>query len=278
VVVPTTDGSSLTCYVPAEHAESNELYICLLVLDRWEARSVTWRSPLGQLRAPVAASWAAGAARAYPHGPWEKLLRAAARQAFWKLPATTLRAIASQELGLELSTTQSLFEVLREVVGGVLECTEEEALDICAKRLAHMSNQAGGFDAVVLEMDEAGQFLDAEGRTEAQATKEVKQHAKDLGAFKGECKATRSSRAKAKAGPKAKAGAGSRGKSSAPGPRWGKYPLVPAGMMTQVEAKRLLPPGRRFGAVSTTARGGCTIRLSPGAALRGPCTGKTRLP
>lgn len=222
-----------------------ELFVVVLAAERWEALWIQWRSPAGRAaNLPlVAAGNVSLAARAFarPGVAWGPLLSVSARAGFWDLPVTTLKAVAEYK-GIALEPKPTLFTALVAIVQGILQCPENEVLPICQQRVANMTAQMEAtMSEVILELDKGQQFLDQDEKKELQVAKKPKKDAEcDAKAFKAEYKARRSTMANSSRGSAASASgsraAGARAKVS-------KYPPVPVGMLSQPQAKLLLPPG-----------------------------------
>lgn len=231
----------LVYFEPKPNPEVEECFVVALAAERWEALWVQWRSPAWQVANLKQDAPQGFAVRAFgrPGAEWAPMLEVGARAAFWDLPLTTLKAIADYR-GVVVEPKASLFSVLTAIVGGILDCDEVEVLDICRQRLAKMSHSASNsMSDVILELDEGQSFLDTDEKRELlSAKKRVGEATKDVSAFKDEY----SVRRKACPAPARKGCASRRG----PGvgtPRVSRYPPVPRGMMTQQQAKALLPPG-----------------------------------
>lgn len=166
-----------------------------------------------------------------------------ARAGFWDLPLTTLEAVAEYK-GIALEPKSTLFTALVAIVQGILQCPENEVLPICQQRVANMTAQMEAtMSEVILELDEGQQFLDQDEKKELQVAKKSKKYTGcDAKAFKAEYKARRSTMANSSRGSAASA-SGSRAGGARGGAKVSKYPPVPVGMLSQPQAKLLLPPG-----------------------------------
>lgn len=152
---------------------------------------------------------------------------------------TTLKAVAEYK-GIEVEARATLFSTLFAVVQGVWQCPENEVLPICQQRVATMASQTeASMSEVILEMDEGQAFLDQDEKKELQAAKKSKNDPEtDAKAFKAEYKARRGAIS-------SRSAAGSRnasGHKNASAPKASRYPPVPPGMLTQPQARSLLPP------------------------------------
>ena len=91
-----------------------------------------------------------------------------------------------------------------------------------------------------MDLDESSCFLDKDEKKDVEdAQRDSCAAAASLQAFRSEFRRHRAETRAAAPAPKA---AGKRAKPGAAAPRFGKYPALPATMLTQPEAKALLPP------------------------------------
>lgn len=240
--LPRQASGAPACWIPAECPDLDDVFLTVLDWGRYEAQSVEWRSPAWQfanLKGP--GSWCHEVRAFDIGGGWAPLRVVAARACFWQLPVTTLKLIAEHE-GFELPAHAPLFNVLETLVAGILKCEGQELLSILHLRMSMMQCQTSCETTdLLLELDEGVNALDVDEVKELQASK------KALAAERSDCEVFRTSfRARAKStSSSGGAGAGQRrGKTSAAsGPRFGTFPPIPPGMMTQAQAKGFLPEG-----------------------------------
>ena len=91
------------------------------------------------------------------HGP-TSALKVAANNAWWNMNRNSICDFASLS-GTAISDSASLFEAAFLATKGVLQCSDDEALTIMGKRLAHDSNDQA-FAAELMELDCAIEMFD----------------------------------------------------------------------------------------------------------------------
>ena len=176
-------------------------------------------------------------------------------------------------IGLQLVSHVSLYQVLWQLILAILACDAEKAFAIIEQRMASLHHGAGDLSDVILDLDESSCFLDKDEKKDVEdAQRDSCAAAASLQAFRSEFRRHRAETRAAAPAPKA---AGKRAKPSAAAPRFGKYPALPMTMLTQPEAKALLPPllVGQSGAGSATALGTCACPPSNAAPLHGASTG-----
>jgi hypothetical protein len=104
----------------------------------WEAVSVEWRSPLHSCVLHKVTSWKLGVV-GRSKGPPADLLSVAARAAFWSWGVGNLKMLAQH---LELPAATGEAATLKNLVKGILGCTDQECVRIMEQRLSRGSSLA----------------------------------------------------------------------------------------------------------------------------------------
>lgn len=234
--------SGVVCWCPETCRPALEdMHLAIMSPDHWVGRSIEWKSPASQFALyPEAGAWTTEGVRAYAaHGDWQPLLKVAAAEAFWSIGLTTLKSLSS--LVGARPADDSMFSVLSALVQQVLQCSEEECVDIVKKRVATMDPQAFECADALIELDAAVGQLDPDDVKELRQSKDTfdsarAAHASLASAWRAKKAAIVASRS---------GGGGGRSRSSAApaAPRLPKYPAFPNSMLSQPEAAALAPPG-----------------------------------
>ena len=96
--------------------------------------------------------------RLFPEGEVMTVQKLAASQAFFKLSKTELSYFA-EHLGIDVEKGADLFTTIFTMVKSVLQCPDEEATDICHKRLVQMS-KSNAHAPALLQVDAALDVMD----------------------------------------------------------------------------------------------------------------------
>ena len=169
------------------------------------------------------------ALHAVAFGPPLDILKLCARNAWWKLERAVLSDVAELE-GIDISGATSTFDVLLVLTKVVLGVADEEALVILQQRLKALDGATTCADDI-LAVDEAAQCLREEDVQELKSTqKKAADHQAHLETFQQQfhCKA-----AIVKA---------TDPRGNGPKIKWKGPKVVPAGHLSQAQAKQYMPP------------------------------------
>jgi hypothetical protein len=137
------------------------VFVPIFTLDESEiqATTFTWRSWLWQTHTvPLAAQELDLAVRPVLDGPFEPVLKACARRAFFQLPKADLLQRCAY-VGLDVGDGASLFDVVCKLCGHLLGADEEGVLRVAHARLAaHVMDSE--MSRELLEIDGAVECLD----------------------------------------------------------------------------------------------------------------------
>ena len=142
--MPKTPGRPPCWRPPRPHADVDDVCRCLVGIAEWEALRVTWHSLQWQrVHFQDTSEWTTSA-RAFQAegGRWRPLLEVAAHCAFWSLPISTLKAVATH-IGLHQASHVSLCQVLWQLILAILACDAEKAFAIIEQRMASLHHGAG---------------------------------------------------------------------------------------------------------------------------------------
>lgn len=120
----------------------------------WAWRSNAWL----RLRLPASAQASAMGIRAVASSAEEPILHVVAKAAWFAFDAAMIKRLRAHA-GHPLACGNALLEVLVEATAAILEVSEEAALDICYKRIAHLKGMAS-FSSHLLQVDEAAEVMD----------------------------------------------------------------------------------------------------------------------
>lgn len=161
------------------------LLVAVLDFDDWESfrfdfKSWAWqcdRLPAGSRRDMKAA------VRPFRCSPVDTILKNCARVAWFRLQKSDLAGVCDM-LGIDMKKTGNLFDLLFMLTQRVLECSEQEPLDMMTGRFADMM-QASSHSSEILSVDEAARTLDENDREELATVKEkATARAMELESFK----------------------------------------------------------------------------------------------
>jgi hypothetical protein len=181
------------------------------------------------------------------------VLELAARQGWWALPKHIVEQVAKL---IECAiTSPSLFGVLFAVTQSILKCSESEALECLAKRMAQMKSREQFAGDQILEVDAAAECLDEHDKIEVKTVqKRALENKDELETFVAAYKEKRTSAGGSKKAKVAKKG----GKASAVPGYKGPKVLPPPSEIEHATAKQYMPPGshlwRSNGTASWNAR------------------------
>ena len=238
--------------------EESGLWVPILDLDKWQACSYEWRSPVWQHSNFTRAPWKTWEVRAFPTSSWMPIQQVAANNGFWTLTSTTMKKLATH-LGHDMDDNEDEFTVCSAVVKKVLSCTDKTVVKALEKRVVALDAQEPeSFDAL-MQADQTIGMFDKEDEESLKKSKEkaTAKHSNNREFIKQYHKAmvehgmfAPASNAKAKAVPKAKAKAALR---PAPWP-----PLPPSfATLSQPQCARLCPPGGHLWLASSCGSWGC---------------------
>lgn len=216
-----------------------QVFVACCDPHKWVARSFVWKTPLQQFMAYSSvprAVWGEWQLVAMPTSASAPLLQVAARCCFWELPKTWLEKVAKAE-HYDIEGKTDTFGVLWALVKGILEVSDEEAINIMAVRLgSNARDKSSGGLSALLDCEEIHWCLDKNDQEDLKQDIEdskSKQIAKQTYADRYHEMRLQVSFDLAAKGPKAKKA---------------KKPAKPARMdvpehdITQVFAKRFCPP------------------------------------
>lgn len=234
--VERCDEDGMVCYAPK--SDSRDLMITPVVVlspDDWEAMAFRWVSPLEQ--AILLQEHGAGvqsAILAVPLADPEPLHVVVAANGWWKLPATTLKAI-QRDLGSASDTEAGLFETLKKLTHDTLH----EERRVCEALQCRLVDEEFNVEEC-LNIDGAEELFEAKEdrdeidrmkRSAAASREESRSLATEILAYK---RKVFNLPAKADPNPRHKA---------SPLYKVCALAKVPAGGITQPQLKQLLPPG-----------------------------------
>lgn len=210
----------------------------ILALGAWEAQAFSWRSLVWQAANLSAAAFSKLSAGvfAFLEGTPRPLVEIAAESGFWALPTSTLGAIG-EHIGAESTKSDDEFDTMLKVVRAALPAaTEAHVLEIAQRTLGTMRAEMSSCVDQLLDMDESAELLEPDDRKDFMQERKaavckntfVKEFSSSLVARRAQASATSSGKA-AKA---QKKNAGYKGLST-----------VPAGEISQTDAKLLVPAG-----------------------------------
>lgn len=229
-------------WTPAESVGVDDLVAIVVDVQDWEALKVEFVSPLDMAARVKAADGGGVRVAAFESTPvvgWLPLLNVAAARAFWELPLSVLKDFCKL-LGVEISGSGSLVDILTGLTTNILGCSEADCFPILQRRLVNISSKEAELAEVMVECDEAMKVMDAEERDDLIKAKRAQHSAlQDYATFK---QALVEKREALKASGKWSATRGAAGKAKNTSAYFPKYPPVPAGMLTQPQARALLPP------------------------------------
>ena len=220
-----------TYFVPGE---CDKLILASVVdLSQWEAWSFEWLSPLSQWEKFESCRRTAdfNAVRAFPTTiEHDSLKNVAAKEAFWNMSVKTLKMLAAELKVPDREHAQKTFDLLFLLVQFVLKTTHDETLKIVSKRMATMQGLARSSVAEILALDEG---LELCAKHEVEEIRHEQRKVKSLNNESDDFVADfRLARQKSSEGP------GKKMKMT--------YKPLPAGEMTQQDAKEFLPEGARI--------------------------------
>lgn len=252
-------SSSPLCFQPREAttAIQDDWWLCVLDLAEYEAMEFNWRSISWQQ-----AHWRADYGRIVAvAGPVQPVATLMAKRCFWGFPRSVLTKFASDR-GIDTSSGDTLYELLKKMVMGFLSCSDAECLDILKLR-------AGPNEACLelfLSCDAGLEALDKSDEKAARKVQkktaideaEYKDFRKDYKAERKARRAAETAQQAAEAKPLAKSrGMGKAAPRAPAGPRL----ALPIEAPTQAEAKAIAPPGAHIW--RELVRGGWAVHYAP---------------
>ena len=158
VTLQTATTTSSTATVVVFGTDLRRIVILpVLTLKDITAFVFCWRSVAWQ-RQHFAAQGLDSSVRAVKASEELPILEVAAKAAWFNLDAAFIRRACVHEQ-IDLQDCSSTFEVLMQATMAVLGISEQEALDICYKRVANLKGKAA-FSNQLLQVDEAMQVMD----------------------------------------------------------------------------------------------------------------------
>lgn len=237
----TISGSEVLYYSPAgvPGTDVAGLFITIFDPNDWIAKDFVWKSPFGQaMQHPEAENLPA----AWSLVAWEKegthaasLMKVAARNAFWEFDTSWLSWFA-WFCDIQVPAGTKLFDMLMLMVQGILECSSKEAVIIVRQRLGVQRRHNPSEIDEMLETDCRHWCFDKSDHADLQKdidiTKSKQQDEADFEQmYWQKCKELKLDLDMPAAGKGRKARRG----HTAPG-------SIPAGELTQVQAKAFTPP------------------------------------
>lgn len=237
----------ICCWTPATSDVSlTQMCIPVLDLDKWEAVSITWRSPLWQGRTVGLSGIKAlngFSIRAFARSTPKSLLEVAAASAFFQLPGTWLHRLATH-IGLSLEGSNELIDVLKQLMTHILGWPAHQIISHLEERLVALGTTAAHqrVGNELVDMQEAQELLDSDDKQEYKKKLQdednkkhtFKKYASQLAEMRRAAHAQMS--AASSDGP---GGARKKKKTTHKAPKR----HVPEGDLTQPMAKLLCPPG-----------------------------------
>lgn len=241
-------GCSSLVFVPAsQKVQVSQCLVPMLDHKKWEALPFVWRSPLGQLVShPGVAhgSFQPWEVRAYAEGQPAPLLEVMCRQGFWNLKLPFLKkvcALVDLHVPKEADLICTVELLCKKITGSA---NDEELLGWLDKRIAAMTEQDAlrSADAHLMETDDAQECLDSFDKADFQKTKQARKACdSDAKTFIDQLRKKRVVVVERKRAAQQTAsgsrGGGAKRKKAAP------RLVLPAGAITQSEAKALAPVG-----------------------------------
>ena len=235
-------------------------WLCIFNADLYQACCYEWRCPAWQFltfgNSIDHGDTRKVAVRAIQCSQVEPLMHCAARYGFWDLNKTALTSLATYQ-GLECEASEDVFSLCLQIVMSVFNISEAKAVEKLQRRLVLLHARDTVTIETFLQIDEGLELLDQDdqkaARKEQDKLRGKKKEAADFAAtFKQQ-------RAQHKG--KAQPGKSSASKANAKHKDNDKRAPVPAGAITQHEAKQMLPPGPNC--ISTCVRVVSHLMSSP---------------